>query len=452
MKIKNLILIILTYFSAFFLYAFEMPLQNNISLITVSVTGAIKNPGVYKLPLDSRLSQAIEKANYTSKVSTPIILSENTKIEDKNQNDNISKENFYSLRHITIFRGKNKKIYDLKKFYQLGKISNNPYLKDGDIIYVPAALNFVYINGEINSPGRYELLQNEKLSDIIALAMGIKNSAFLDSVTIFRYKPDKTNFKRIVINYNKSNPKFNDITLNDGDRIFIRSIPNFQKEYKINIEGEIKFPGDYIIEKNKTTLFDILKMAGSPTKFADLKNALLIRLPKDTNFDEDSEFKRLKLIPISDMNNDEYEYFKARSRILNGIVDADFEKLWQTGDSKYNITLKDGDKIYIPDSRLTVEVLGQVKNPGKYPFIKGKDYFYYIQMANGFALRPNKKRIRIIKFKSGTWEKPKNSIIEPGDKIFVPEKPRYDYVKITKDLLQILTSAATLYFMRNSFK
>ena len=455
MKIKKIILLNLFFIIYLALFAFDLPVSsNNIPLIMVSVTGAIKNPGVYKIPLHSRLSVAIKKSEYVPKDINPIILTGNTNSKVDNKNNDKQTLN-PSYRNISILRENNKIVADLKKFYQLGDLKNNPYLQDGDVIFVPAVKNVVSISGEINSPNKYEILVGDKLSDIIELAMGLKNSAFLDSVYVFRYTKDHTHFERIIVNYNKvlaNRDSQENITLQDGDRIFIRPIPNFHLQNTVEIDGEIKFPGTYPIEKSKTTLLDILTKSGSPTDFADLHNALLIRIPENSEFAYDAEYQRLKLIPISDMNYDEYEYFKAKSRLLNGFIDVDFYKLWTTKDAKYDVLLKNGDKIYIPNKKLTVEVLGQVKNPGKYTYIKGKDYFYYIMQANGFGLRANKRKIKIIKYKSGTWEKPKNTVIEPGDKIFIPEKPRYDYVKITKDVLQILTSAATLYFMRNSFK
>ena len=250
MKIKNLILIILTYFSAFYLYAFEMPLQNNISLITVSVTGAVLNPGIYKLPIDSRLSVAINKANYIPSIPQTQSQTKNSTISNNIYDLKLKKQKLNSsYRKIKIIRKDKVLFADLKKFYQLGDISQNPLLKDGDIIFVPSAKNFVYIYGEINSPGNYEILPDDTLSDIINLALGIKNSAYIDTILIFRYLKDNKTTKKIALNF-KDKDKF---LLKDGDRIFIRSVPEYHKNFNVKISGEIKYPGNYPINKNKTT-------------------------------------------------------------------------------------------------------------------------------------------------------------------------------------------------------
>ncbi len=448
MKFKKLLIIIAVMLMALYVFGIDLPVSSNdIQFITVSVTGAVTNPGVYKLNIDSRLSDAIKKANYTAKTPQQIILANPPAEENTPQPTEDNNKVSFSKRDITIYRGQNKIKADLLKFYKLGDLKNNPNLKDGDIIFVPAAKNFVNISGEINSPGQYEIIQNEKLTDIIELAMGLKNSAFLDSINIYRYE-NNAKLKKITVNL-KNNQ---DIALQDGDRIFIRAIPDFHSDYQVSVDGEVRFAGDYPLEKGRTTLLEILNRAGGITQYADLDNAILIRITTDNNLISDTEFQRLKTLPIADMTYQEYEYFKAKSRLIDGLVDVNFKKLWQTKNEKYDVVLKNGDKIYIPNKYLTVEILGQVKNPGKYTYIKGKNYLYYIELAGGFASRPNKKKIRIIKHKSATWLKPNETKIEPGDKIFIPEKPRYDYVKITKDILQILTGAATLYFMRNSFK
>ncbi len=456
MKIKKLTLLILTFALITLLNAIDLSnlSTNSSSLITVTVTGAVKHAGVYRLSFDARLSEAIEKANKNPIPTQPIIFTNETKSEKEESEEKNSIKS--SFRAIKIIRKDNEIFVDLKRFYQLGDTSNNPYLKDGDIIFVPAAKEFVYISGEIVAPGQFEIIKGDKLSDIISLSLGLKNSAYKDSIDIIRYQKNHSDFKKFSVNYNKikANPNDSDnILLQDGDRIFIKKIPKFQNNLTVSIQGEIKFPGDYLIKENKTTLLEILTKAGAPNEYADLKRAMLIRKSDRVLQDDfDPEFERLKLLSISDMTPDEYSYFKAKSKLLEGLVEVDFEKLWNTKDKKYDILLKDGDQIYIPDKRLTVEVLGQVKNPGKYTYINGKDYLYYINQAGGLALRPNKRHIRVIKYRTGTWAKPNQTAIKPGDKIFVPEKPRYDYVKITKDILQILTSAATLYFMRNSFK
>ena len=437
----------------------------NDILINVSVVGAVDNPGIYKLPMGSKLSEAVKMANLSSssklptasipQVSMPSQISDNSFFskDKKDEKQAVEGENTVSLRNITIKRGKEKINIDLKQFLALGDNANNPELKDGDIIIIPAAQDFVYLYGEINSIGKYEIKQGDKLNEIFKLALGLKNSAYLDKIEIIRYKQDHKTYQKIMINYNEVSSNLDstqNITLKDGDRVYVRSIPDFQKEFTVSIQGNAKFPGDYSIRENATTLLEILTKAGGPNEFSNISQATLIRnslKENDNNMDFDSDFTRLSSLSVTEMTDEEYSYYKSKYRLINGFVDVDFKKLWDTKDKKFDVTLKNGDIIYIPSAKLTVEILGQVKNPGKYTYVSGKSYDYYLAQANGFALRPNKRKIRIIKFKTGTWEKAKDAVIDPGDKIFIPEKPEYNYLNITKDVIQILSGAATMYLL-----
>jgi len=69
---------------------------------------------------------------------------------------------------------------------------------------------------------------------------------------------------------------------------------------------------------------------------------------------------------------------------------------------------------------------------------------YAIEEAAGFAWKARKGKIRVIKSSTGEWLKPnKKDIIEVGDMIFIPEKKDYNYLEITKDVMQVIVGIAT---------
>ena len=52
---------------------------------------------------------------------------------------------------------------------------------------------------------------------------------------------------------------------------------------------------------------------------------------------------------------------------------------------------------------------------------------------------------RLIRANSGKWIKPKkNTVIEEGDMLFIPEKAEFDYWEFTLESLRILSQIATL--------
>jgi len=52
------------------------------------------------------------------------------------------------------------------------------------------------------------------------------------------------------------------------------------------------------------------------------------------------------------MTDDEYDYFKSRSRQRAGRVVVDFEKLFKGNDLGEDIILRRGDEIFIPEKKI----------------------------------------------------------------------------------------------------
>ena len=399
---------------------------------SVSVVGAVQNPGVYKVPPISRISDVLFLSN--PKITIPL------------DSLNILPNTDYSTRNIILSR-KNKTIQiDLARFFLDGNDKNNPYLMDGDVIIVPAKKKTITIYGAVSKPGEYELKDGDRLSDILDFSYGVTEDVYTESAEIARFANAEN--QREILQVNLANVlsdrnSQDNLVLNNDDTIYIRSKPEFHISKEVEIRGEIKFPGKYPIRENQTTLLEILTKAGGMTQFSDLNNAILQRLSKEDI--PDSEFERLKRIPVQNMNTLEYEYFKTKSRELRGKFAVNFNVLWNDHNSAYNVVLKDRDFIYIPNKNVTVDVSGQVRNPGLIVYKPGENFLYYIEQARGLSWNAHKSKIRIIKANTGEWLKPDDSIIiEVGDQIFVQEKPELKIWTITKEAITALAQLATL--------
>jgi len=167
--------------------------------------------------------------------------------------------------------------------------------------------------------------------DIINLAMGLQEAAYLENAEVIRYTNNGKKTESFSINLQNiiNNADCEDnISLQNDDRLIIRFIPEFHEEKFITIRGEVQFPGYYSIEETETTLLDILEKCGGPTSNADLQNAFLQRRSREDVLD--TEFERLKKMLVEDMTVLEYEYFKTKSRELRGKFAIDFENLWNS--------------------------------------------------------------------------------------------------------------------------
>lgn len=437
---KKYILSIILIIAALNLFAQTQDFNDNL-LYNISVVGAVENPGVYSVTPVTHVSEALKLANVTHRTTEEKITEDIEETENLEENEDIA-----STRNVYLKRNGKTRSLDLQKFFILGKESENPFLQDGDVIIVPAINGKVSIYGAINKSGDYEYVQQDKIYDIIQLAMGLTSNASTDKGELVRFNKDGKTTTKIEFDLGQilEDPQSSEnLTLQNDDRIFIRSKSEFHQKKFVKINGEIKYPGTYAIDEDKTTLFEILKKSGGPTTTADLDYAILQRKSKEDIIDP--EFERLKKMNIQEMTVMEYEYFKTQLRQMQGKVAVDFSKLWNNEDSEQNLNLKNKDFIYIPEQISTVSVSGQVNNPGLLTYVPGKDYMYYISQSGGYSWNARKGKIRIIKADTGKWIKPdEDTPIEAGDMIFIPEKPDIDYWELTKDIVRIVSEVATI--------
>ena len=417
----------------------------------VAVVGAVQDPGVYVATAVDRVSEIIARAGGFLE-ENPSVTPTGT-LRPRDEYEVIS-----SKRNIELKR-RDGDLYkvDVLRFYRTGERETNPRLHDGDLICVPAqnmGIGQVGIYGAVKIPGLYEFIQEDRLSDIINIAGGLTIDAKISEANIVRFNPDYKTTRSITINLRKllvDHDLSRDVKLEADDRIFIRSIPDYHEKKQVSIEGEVLYPGIYSIEEEVTKLTDIIKTAGGFTEDAALTDAKLIRSAVEEIVDP--EFERLKKMTVEEMNEMEYEYFKTKSREMKGVFAVDFVKLIEETDLTYNVLLRDEDRIVVPPKNKTVNVSGQVSRPGLVVYKPGENYLYYIEKAGGLSWNARKRKTRVIKGKTGEWIKPnKNTIIEVGDTIFIPEKPERDYWGLFKDAMAISAQIATVLIVVNSVR
>jgi protein involved in polysaccharide export with SLBB domain len=433
--------------------------DTNIMMYQVSLVGAVDNPGVFLVPASTRVSEVI-KLSQTQYFEAEMRLKsagQTLELEEENLFDQKYKDFIFdpnkkaivstSQRNIVLKR-KNQEIQvDLQKFFTLGIDQMNPYVMDGDVIFVPSRNNEVSLSGAVNKEGSYELVKGERISDIIELALGCQESAYLQEVELIRFN-EYNQTETIVINLENamSHPGSEDnIILQSGDRIYIRSIPQFHENKFVNVAGNVDYPGLYPIIEGETTLLNILQKCGINIEEVNFDKAFVQRADLDVEFDP--EFERLKLMVASNMKYLEYAYFKQKCRDMKAKSSVDMKMLWETKDEKYDVVLRDKDFIYLPPATKTVFVSGQVVNPGYITIEAGMNFEYYIEKAGGLTNMARKGKIRIIKPDTGEWIKPnKEMIIEDGDIIFIPEESEFDTWQFALDALRVVSTVASIFY------
>lgn len=373
---------------------------------------------------------------------------------------------------------------DVFRYIRTGDIHHNPHLQDGDVIRVPFRGSQVYLYGAVHSPGPYEYLETDSLGELLDLSGGLTDDARADSVEITRFT-DPTETRRFFVSLAASGAGVPDTARSDtgqagaggsspgesdagqpgaampgtgmtaggralplraGDQIFVRRQGNWFRRQLVDVHGEVQYPGSFAIIEGETRLSEIIRRAGGFTEDAFLPEATIIR--RQTIPLQDKEYERLKGLPPSEMTQDEYDYFKMKSREEKGLMVVDFTRLFRKGDKSQDIALMAGDLIDVPPRKNFVSVLGQVAFPGNVIHQPGLGVQQYIQRVGGYSDRADKGDVRVIRVATGEWvQADRAGLLEPGDTIWVPEKADRDYWNIFKESLTVVTQVLTVYLI-----
>ncbi len=328
---------------------------------------------------------------------------------------------------------------DLTRYENTGDVTANPPVLDGDVIFVPYAVAFVGVYGAVGSPGIFELTEGETVASLIELAGGFARGAITDSVEV-RGFTGGVQASSVIVDLSAIAGAGRPLA--DGDQVYVREFTEWRRVTHVAVEGEVERPGPYGIEEGVDRLSDVVRRAGGPTPEAWLRGARLVRpRPED---DPDAEFERLSGMPVSEMTGLEYPYFKSRQRDRMSVI-SDFERAL-AGDESEDALLRDGDLIVIPRHVDTIEVLGQVANPGKVGHLSGKRYGHYIEKAGGYASLAKKNRIRVVRGATGEWMYAGSAgVLEPGDLVWVPERDESDWWKLAREVAGFIMSVLTVY-------
>lgn len=425
--------------------------QNTLIQFPISVTigGKFIVNGTFPASMTERVDQFVTRIYNLAKENSLSIAQDLATVNEINKN----LEEEYAIRGLILknANGEERSI-DLAKFRVNGDFINNPYLKNDDIIIFPAVdleRNFIRIIGAVNNPGKFMFVDGDKLSDAIELAQGI-NKAYdnINKVVIYRLNTAGTELDSIVVGIN------DEVLLKRGDRILIPAEESKRQDYKVNVIGEVLHPGFIPITNNKTTIKDVIQMAGGFTSEADLYRSEIIRGAnafESLIFTEQSE--KLQMARMSTLIENDSLYFQIdeKLRFLRGNGLVDFTKLSDENYDDSKFIVQNFDVIYVPSKINLVYVYGQVNKAGYINYSPDKSYNYYLNKAGGIG--ETALDIYIIKGQSRSWVSAAdypNTPIEPGDYIWVSKQtPRtfWYHVEQAARITAIIGSVATVLLL-----
>lgn len=315
------------------------------------------------------------------------------------------------------------------------------------------------ISGAVKSPGQYPINTNFTANDLVKAAGGFKDSAFLRSVELRRItETDSGAINASYQQYNLSAPDtLSDLTILSRDNLNVRENADWSPEDTIEITGEVKFPGTYLISEGET-LRDVLLRAGGldDNAFADAavftrETIAELEAQRAKEFAQTVRRDYASSVLTEEENSatfeevyaitQQLEEFKGQGRLLIDLNSA------IAGEVDANITLVDGDKLHVPKRSSTVTIVGEVRRQGSHSFQQALDLDDYITLGAGMTKRADDAGIYIVKANGSvvipntslTSFNQSNTQLQPGDTIVVPVNAQYkDSVPFWRDVTQII--------------
>lgn len=203
----------------------------------VDVEGEVKRPGIYELKSDETLDDLLKYSGGTKA----------TAFSDRVAIDRV------------VNGAKTVAVVDANEFA-------STKLDDGDIVHVGKAIdrydNRVEIGGAVFRPGYYAINGEVRtLKDLINIANGVKEDAFLNRALLYRETPDM-NITVLPVDLGEIlNGSAPDIQLQRNDVLVVASKNEIEEKGDITIAGEVNFPGAYKFAENMT-VEDLILQAG----------------------------------------------------------------------------------------------------------------------------------------------------------------------------------------------
>ena len=304
----------------------------NIRSIKVVLTGELVKPGTYTLPSVASVFNALYESGGPTQSG--------------------------SFRQIEVIRGGQRvATIDIYDFLLKGELNNNLRLQDNDVIRVPTYLKRVEIVGEVKHPGIFEMLNGEKVSDLLRFAGDFTERAYQARIKVLKNTDTERKVSDIVFD------EFKAYEPSGGDKFFIDEILE-RFENRVTIEGAVFRPGQYELQKG-LTLSQLISKAEGLREDAFLNRGYIVRL---------------------------------KNNLQTELISFDFSAI--SSGNLADIPLQREDVISISSifdlkEEYFVQIEGEVMQPGKFNYSEGMTLEDVILQAGGFKEGGSPERIEV---------------------------------------------------------
>jgi polysaccharide export outer membrane protein len=339
----------------------------------------------------------------------------------------------------------------------------------------------VYIKGEVEKPGRYPLVANMRVSDLVRSAGGLLRSANPDSGDLTHYAISDSSGERVQAGHQDlslaaalAGTENQNVPLHDGDVLTVPQQAGWNDiGAVVTLRGEVRKPGVYGIRSGER-LSSLLQRAGGLLPTAYPRAAVFereeVRELQQKNRQEmiqrlEQESTVVKTAASTTGTEEaalQQAAMQQRQRVLDALRKAPISgrlvihlRPNRTGfeGSPDDIELRAGDSLMIPKQPGAVLVIGQVYNANALTYTPGRNANWYLSRAGGATQLANKGAIFIVRSDGSVTSGSQGRLwsggvlsatMGPGDTIVVPERPVLGSttLKNVLTIAQIASSAA----------
>lgn len=387
----------------------------------VHVTGRVPEPGRLLVPAVARVEDALVEAS----------------------GDGIAELSRYAeggalipaLRNVAVTgRAGGTRTVDLMRYLATGDLASNPYLLDGDALYVPAfspLVEGVVVSGSVDRPGAYDVRPGDTALDLLTVTSGRDPSARIARVRRIRPTGGGATETREVA--------FSDAaTLDVRAQDLIYAVEPESDAEIVTVAGAVRYPGLYTITEDRTTVAELVALAGGLRDDALVRAATLERpLPGADRAATETRVGAEESVAAD---------VAVTSDLLGGIFSRQFfaSQTGRTPRVAFNpvqavvgaeaVPLRGGDVLTIPFDTGLVRVYGRVQSGGYVPYVPGATAAAYVEQAGGLAATAS--QVYVVDAVSGQLVEDAARVVQPGDAVFVNSLPTPDTAEFAQLALQ----------------
>ena len=298
---------------------------------------------------------------------------------------------------------------------------------------------YVAITGAVREGGRFPYREGMTVRDLVLLAGGLEEGAYLKEAEIARLPDDRTGGAtartfRVPLDSTylfdrgpdgrylgppglpAPSASAPETPVLPYDNVLILRQPDWELQRTVTIAGEVQFPGTYALLSKDERLTDVIRRAGGLSRDA---------------YADGVHFTRRTL----------------------GRIGIDLPQVLRDRNHPDNLILQDGDSVFVPVYQAVVNVTGAVNSPVAVAYVRGASLDYYVRAAGGpsrkadmdraYVTQPNGK----VESRGRTLGFARTPEPKPGSSVFVPEKDpadRRDYVGMAGAIAQVLASIVAI--------